>query len=153
MRTPNSMTLFYNASLLSGPLDFLKCMNSWCTVSLYSFFPQYVINAENLISSWSVTAKHTIFHFPLFKSFQRIRPSPRPCVTFCNKLFFLWQGVVSPMPNPRKRTTTFQCPRLLIQYIRSYPPYLEAVSSIHNLKTRHAVVTRTHLTWPVALYG
>jgi len=37
-------------------------------------------------------------------------------------------------------------PRLLIQYIRSYPPYLEAVSSFRNPRTRHAVVT-THLTW------
>jgi hypothetical protein len=34
------------------------------------------------------------------------------------------------------------CPRLLIHYIRSCPPYLEAVSSIRNLRTRHAVVTR-----------
>jgi hypothetical protein len=34
------------------------------------------------------------------------------------------------------------CPRLLIQYIRSYPPYLEGISSIRNLRTRHAVVTR-----------
>jgi hypothetical protein len=25
------------------------------------------------------------------------------------------------------------------QYIRSYPPYLEAASSIRNLRTRHAV--------------
>jgi hypothetical protein len=33
------------------------------------------------------------------------------------------------------------CPQLLIQYIRSYPPYLEAVSSIRNLRTRHAMVT------------
>jgi hypothetical protein len=34
------------------------------------------------------------------------------------------------------------CPRLIIQYIRSCPPYLEAVSSIRNPRTRHAVVTR-----------
>jgi hypothetical protein len=34
------------------------------------------------------------------------------------------------------------CPRLLIQYIPSYPPYLKAVPSIRNLRTRHAVVTR-----------
>jgi hypothetical protein len=34
------------------------------------------------------------------------------------------------------------CPRLRIQYIRSYPPYLEGVSSIRNLRTRHAVVTK-----------
>jgi hypothetical protein len=32
-------------------------------------------------------------------------------------------------------------PRLLIQYIRSYPPYLEAVSSVRNPRSRHAVVT------------
>jgi hypothetical protein len=36
---------------------------------------------------------------------------------------------------------TVGCPRLLIQYIRSDPPYLEAVSSIRNRRTRHAVVT------------
>jgi hypothetical protein len=34
------------------------------------------------------------------------------------------------------------CPRLLIQYIHSYPPYLEAVSSIRNVRTRHAMATR-----------
>jgi hypothetical protein len=31
---------------------------------------------------------------------------------------------------------------MLIQYIRSYLPYLEAVSSIRNLRKRLAVVTR-----------
>jgi hypothetical protein len=30
--------------------------------------------------------------------------------------------------------------RLLIKYIRSYPPYLEAAPSIRNPRTRHAVV-------------
>jgi hypothetical protein len=34
------------------------------------------------------------------------------------------------------------CPRLLIKYIRRYPSYLEAVSSVRNLRTRHAAVTR-----------
>jgi hypothetical protein len=29
---------------------------------------------------------------------------------------------------------------MFIQYISSYPPYLEAVFSIHNLRTSHAVV-------------
>jgi hypothetical protein len=33
------------------------------------------------------------------------------------------------------------CPLLIIQYIRSYPPYLGAIS-IRNLGTRHAAVTR-----------
>jgi hypothetical protein len=47
------------------------------------------------------------------------------------------------MPNPQAGGPPLVgCPRLLIQYIRSYPPYLEAVSSIRNLRTRHAAVTR-----------
>jgi hypothetical protein len=47
------------------------------------------------------------------------------------------------MPNPEAGgPPLFACPRLLIQYIRSYHPYLEAVSSICNLRMQHAVVTR-----------
>jgi hypothetical protein len=34
------------------------------------------------------------------------------------------------------------CPRLLIRYIRRYPLYMEAVSSIRKLRTRHTVVTK-----------
>jgi hypothetical protein len=36
---------------------------------------------------------------------------------------------------------------LLIEYIRSYPPYLEGVSSIRNLRTRLAWWQGTPLTW------
>jgi hypothetical protein len=32
------------------------------------------------------------------------------------------------------------------QFIRSFPPYLEAVSSIHLPGTHHAVVTEAHIT-------
>jgi hypothetical protein len=32
-----------------------------------------------------------------------------------------------------------------MQYIHSYPPYLEAFSSIRNLRMHHAVVTRDPL--------
>ncbi|KAJ4428508.1 hypothetical protein ANN_24550 [Periplaneta americana] len=55
---------------------------------------------------------------------------------------------VIPSPNPQAGgPPLIGCPRLLIQYIRSYPPYLEAVSSIRNLRTCHAVVIGTHNTW------
>jgi hypothetical protein len=47
------------------------------------------------------------------------------------------------MPNPQAGGPPLVgCPRLLIQYIRSYSPYLEAVPSICNLRMRHALVTR-----------
>jgi hypothetical protein len=46
------------------------------------------------------------------------------------------------MPNPQAGgPPLIAYPRLIIQYIRSYPPYLEAVSSIRKLRTRHAVPT------------
>jgi hypothetical protein len=54
------------------------------------------------------------------------------------------------MPNPQAgEPPLVGCPRLLIQYIRSYPPYLEAVSSIHKLRMRHAVVTRDLLNMDI----
>jgi hypothetical protein len=50
---------------------------------------------------------------------------------------------LSPMSNPQAGELPFVgCQRLLIQHIRSYPPYLETVYSIRNVRTRHAMVTR-----------
>jgi hypothetical protein len=47
---------------------------------------------------------------------------------FRNMSKFLRRGVVNTSPNPQsRRTPLVGCPRLLIQYIRSYPPHLEAV--------------------------
>lgn len=34
------------------------------------------------------------------------------------------------------------CPLLLTEYVHSYPPYLEVITSIRNLRTGHAVVKR-----------
>jgi hypothetical protein len=70
-----------------------------------------------------------------------IRPSPRPFATFRNVSFY-GRKLLAP-PNPQAEGPPLVgCQRLLIQYIRSYTPYLEAFSSIHNLRTRSAVVTR-----------
>ena len=67
---------------------------------------------------------------------------PRPCKTFRKMLIFLRWWVVWPSPNPQAGWPPHVgCPRLLIQYICSYPTYLEAVSSTLNLRTCHAVVT------------
>jgi hypothetical protein len=59
---------------------------------------------------------------------------------------FLYRGIVRPCPTPKlEGHSPVCCPWLLIQYIRSYPPYLKAISSIRNLRTRCAMVT--NLTW------
>jgi hypothetical protein len=52
---------------------------------------------------------------------------------------FLRWGVLSPTPNLQAgEPSLVGRPLLLIQCIRSYPAYLEAVSSIRNLRTRRA---------------
>jgi hypothetical protein len=57
--------------------------------------------------------------------------------------FSRW-GVVSPSSNPQAGGPPLVgCPRLLIQYIRLH---VGGRSSISNLRTRHAVVTGTHLS-------
>jgi hypothetical protein len=50
------------------------------------------------------------YPFPLSRTFQRIRPSSRPCVTFRGALFFyfLWCGVFS--PSPTRATTPYRLP-------------------------------------------
>jgi hypothetical protein len=68
-------------------------------------------------------------HFPVLRLCQVIRPVPRLCVVIRNKYWVLWGRIVSPPPHPQTGgPPPVGCPRLLIQYIRSCPPYLEAVS-------------------------
>jgi hypothetical protein len=76
----------------------------------------------------------------LFKQSVQVRG---PFLIFRNTHIFLRRGVVSPTPdNQAGGPLLIGWPRLRIQYIRSYPPYTEAISSIRNLRTRHAVVAR-----------
>jgi hypothetical protein len=65
---------------------------------------------------------HLNITLPLYRS---ISPGPRLCLwIFRNKDTFSHSGVVSPSPNHQAGGLPLvSCPRLLIQYIRSYPPY------------------------------
>jgi hypothetical protein len=61
---------------------------------------------------------------------------------------FLERGISIPSPNTKGGLP--QCCRhlwLLIQYTGIYPPYVEVLSSICNLRTLHAMVTGTHISW------
>jgi hypothetical protein len=63
-------------------------------------------------------------------------------VTFRNQIFFPLSCCPHVQPPQPGGAPLVGSPRLLIQYIRSYPPYLEAVSSIRNLRACHVVMTR-----------
>jgi hypothetical protein len=64
-------------------------------------------------------------------------------VVFGNKLIFYGEELLAPRPTPQTAGQPLVgCTRLLIQYICSYPPKPEDVSSIRNLRTRLVVVTK-----------
>jgi hypothetical protein len=55
-----------------------------------------------------------------------------------HKFIFYDEELLAPCPFPKLEDH----PMLSYLYIRSYPQYLEAISSLCSLRTRHAVVTR-----------
>jgi hypothetical protein len=60
----------------------------------------------------------------MLSSCQRISSGPRRFETFRNNKKFLRWVIVGPTPNPQAGGPHLVgCPRLLIQYIFSYPPY------------------------------
>jgi hypothetical protein len=94
------------------------------------------------------------FHVPnlisIFRSVGRLSKKSihvwGPLWHFVTRLFFfLWRGVVSPTPNPHVgRRPLVGCPRLLFQYIRSYPP---SATCGRAMPLWH----RTQLTWLYSL--
>jgi hypothetical protein len=106
--------------------------NLYFEISSATALSDYRIHTSNIPRN-----KSHIHFLSLISFIRRIRPGSRPFVTQRNKLFF------SPTPNLQAgEPLHVGSPRLSIQYIHSYPPYLEEVSSILNLRTCHAVVTR-----------
>jgi hypothetical protein len=100
------------------------------------------------------TLPYTYFYTPCTKSYiqllsfrsfiQGIHPGPMLLVIFRNKLIFYGEELLAthPTPNPQAGGQPLvSCLGLLIQYIRSYPPYLVDIS-ICILGTCHDVVTR-----------
>jgi hypothetical protein len=69
-------------------------------------------------------------------------------IRFVTRLVFKMRNYWHLAQPPSWRTTP--C-RVLIQYIRSYPP-IGGRSSIRDLRTRHAVVTGTHIPWALIKY-
>jgi hypothetical protein len=135
--TPRSRVLVQKLTVTQLVKKFPAFYGTWRFITVftgpYSEPDAYPTGAPNIPRSKS----HTNFLLPM--PFQRIRPFPRPCVTFRNKLLLLlWD--VSSSPNPHAGGPPLVCcPRLLIRYIHSYSPYLQVVFSIRNTRTRHVV--------------
>ena len=86
------------------------------------------ITAHYLPLFWARSIQYISPHPTSWRS-RRMRLIPRLLWIFRNINNFLRWEVVSTSPNPQAGGPSHVgCPRLLIQCIRSYPPYLEAVS-------------------------
>ena len=90
----------------------------------------------------------TVFQKDLYKS--------KVVFSISYRVTFLRRGVFIPSPNPLPGgPPPVVCPLLLIQHIRRCLPYLHVVSSIRDLRTRHALVAGTHLprnSWGVVYW-
>jgi hypothetical protein len=86
---------------------------------------------------------NTHFHIPLHKSFiQKIRPGPRLIDPFRDEFVFYGEGLLAPHPTPKLEHHPLSFVRGCIFNIFAANLLLEAVPSIRNPRTRHAVVTR-----------
>lgn len=75
------------------------------------------------------------------RSIQRIFPSRRSCVTFCNILVLQSEELLHLLSSPQAGEPPFVgCPLL----IQSYLPHLAAIFSNHDLRIGHVTVTQTH---------
>jgi hypothetical protein len=80
-----------------------------------------------------------IFQLPVPRNLSKFKAL---CKAWGSGGFSQW-GTVSLPPNTQTGGLPFvHCLKLLIQYIHSFLPYMETLSSIHNLTTYH----ETHLT-------
>jgi hypothetical protein len=98
-----------------------------------------------LVRTLMLNVNRGLFYTYILNKLEHLRQVVRNKSEFFRCVYLGRGGVSSPPNHQAGESPPVGCPLLLIQYIRSYPPYLEAVSSTRNLRKRHAVVTRDPL--------
>jgi hypothetical protein len=117
--------------------------------SAYQKISCFLYGTRRFIITVFTKARHwTLSWASWIQPCQRISPGPRHFETFRNKLLFYGEDILAPRPNLQAGGPPLVgFSRLLIQHIRSYPPYLEAFPpstvSGHTLPWWRG----THLTW------
>jgi hypothetical protein len=92
----------------------------------------------------------SLFHVPNLMSIflcigplsKKIRPGPRLIDPFRNEFVFYGEGLLAPRPTPKLEDHPLSLVRGCLFNIFAANFQLEAVPSIRNPRTRHAVVTR-----------
>ena len=85
-------------------------------------------------------------------SHQRISPGPRPCYMIHNMVRFYGEELLAPRPTPKLEDHPLSDVRDCLFDIFAATVHIGGRSSIRQLRTRHAVVTWTHLSCTVLPY-
>jgi hypothetical protein len=133
-------------------IELVSCCNRSCDIRFSKYKFIVYITSEGIGDSTRLVLVLCLLNNSSSVTFVTAvnKNGPRLLEIFRNRLIFYFEELLAPLPTSVARGPPLVgCPQLLIQYIRSYPPYLEAVSFIRNLRTRHAVVTRNphELKW------
>jgi hypothetical protein len=81
---------------------------------------------------------------------QSISPGPRLSIwTFHNKIWLYSEELLPPRPNPKLEDHLLLAVHNYLFNIFAATLHIGGRSSICNLKTRHVVVTGTHLSWDI----
>jgi len=86
-------------------------------------------------------------HFPLLRSYQSFSPGPRLSVwMFRNSIRFYGEELLAPRPTPKLEDYPLSAVRDCLWNVFAATLHIAGRSSNRNLRTRHAVVTGTHLS-------
>ena len=84
---------------------------------------------------------------PLGRSYQTTTRGQRPFWTIRNRIRFDGEELLAPRPTPKLEDYPLSAVRDCLFNLFAATFHIGGRSSIRNLRTRHAVVTGTHITW------
>jgi len=99
------------------------------------------IQAPNIAS----TESHA--PFPFLRSYQGTSSGPKHVCVFRNYDSFYGEELSAPRPTPKLNDHPLSAVRDCLFNIFATTLHIAGRSSIRNFRTRHAVVTGTHLSW------
>ena len=111
----------------------------------------YLDNSLAAAVSEPVLYRLLTLHVPnlmsLFHCLGHTNPGLRKVSMICNKISFYGEELSTPHPTPKLQDQTLSVVRNCLFNIFRVTFHIRGRSSIHNLRTHHAVVTGTHLSW------
>jgi hypothetical protein len=138
------VTVYLPAGSEPPPSLVTSCTPTKCNCILRYLLPLSSVNLPYTCFSHSTSQISCPFSLALVTYPKNSSRSKALCDTL--EAYFLRWGLVTPMTNPQSGGPPLVGHSwLLIQYICSYPPYPQAVSSICNLRACHNILTRIHL--------